>query len=96
MINSNYSNTRQSFRNELAESLSWNYGQQTIVHSVATTDNCTFPANKDNEHDNTWETTAKNYYSSQERESLIESAEYLKKKRAHNQECNYSHHKFLS
>lgn len=83
MINSNSSNTRQSFRNELAESLSWNYGQQTIVRPVVAPGNCTFPATKEKEQDNTWESTGKNSCSSQERESLIESAEYFKKKRAH-------------
>ena len=45
-------------------------------------DNCTFPPKEENEQDNTWETTSKNSISPQEKESLIESADYLKKKRA--------------
>lgn len=81
MIKSSSSNTRRSYGSNLAESLSWNYGQQTVVDSVVTADSSTFPPNEEIEQDNTWETTSKSSISPQEKESLIESADYLKKQR---------------
>jgi len=81
VIKSSSSNTKRSYRGNLAESLSWNYGQQTVVHSVVTADNNTVPLKEDVEQDNTWEPTSRNIISPQDKESLFESADFFKKQR---------------